>query len=216
MKNRNRKKFYMAVGLLAVFVLWTVMIQRIDVAPIGPRESIVGFAALNGFFHNLTGVHMTLYVITDWLGLVPVAFGMGFGAIGLVQWIRRKHIKRVDFSILALGGFYIVVMAAYLFFESYVVNYRPVLINDYLEASYPSSTTLLVMCVMPTAAMQLNGRIKHPGFKKCVVLLIALFTGFMVVGRLISGVHWTTDIIGAALLSTGLILLYDGVCGIKE
>ena len=216
MKNRDRKKFYMAVGLLAVFVLWTVMIQRIDVAPIGPRESIVGFAALNGFFHNLTGVHMTLYVITDWLGLVPVAFGMGFGAIGLVQWIRRKHIKRVDFSILALGGFYIVVMAAYLFFESYVVNYRPVLINDYLEASYPSSTTLLVMCVMPTAAMQLNGRIKHPGFKKCVVLLIALFTGFMVVGRLISGVHWTTDIIGAALLSTGLILLYDGVCGIKE
>ena len=202
--------------MLAAFALWTMLIQRIDVQPIGPRDSSVGFAAFNGFFHNLIGVHMTLYVITDWLGLVPVAFGMGFGAIGLVQWIKRKSIKRVDPSILALGGFYIVVMAAYLFFESYVVNYRPVLINNYLEASYPSSTTLLVMCVMPTAAMQMKERIKHPALKRSVVSLTVLFTGFMVVGRLACGVHWITDIIGAALLSTGLILLYDGVCSLGE
>ena len=204
------------MGMLAAFALWTMLIQRIDVQPIGPRDSSVGFAAFNGFFHNLTGVHMTLYVITDWLGLVPVAFGMVFGAIGLAQWIKRKSIKRVDPSILALGGFYIVVMAAYLFFESYVVNYRPVLINDYLEASYPSSTTLLVMCVMPTAAMQMKERIKDPALKRSVVSLIVLFTGFMVVGRLVCGVHWITDIIGAALLSTGLILLYDGICSLGE
>ena len=216
MKNRSLKKFCLAMGMLAAFALWTMLIQRIDVQPIGPRDSSVGFAAFNGFFHNLTGVHMTLYVITDWLGLVPVAFGMGFGAIGLAQWIKRKSIKRVDPSILALGGFYIVVMAAYLFFESYVVNYRPVLINNYLEASYPSSTTLLVMCVMPTAAMQMKERIKHPALKRSVVSLIVLFTGFMVVGRLVCGVHWITDIIGAALLSTGLILLYDGVCSLGE
>ena len=207
----KKRKFCIALGLLAAFMLWTVAVRSIDVQPIGPRESTVGFAMLNGFIHNLTGVHMTLYTITDWLGLVPVAFGFGFAVLGLVQWIKRKSILKVDCSILILGGFYIVTLAAYLFFESYVVNYRPVLIEGYLEASYPSSTTLLVLCVMPTAMMQLRDRIKHPMFRKCVSVAITAFIAFMVIGRLLSGVHWLTDIIGGILLSAGLVMIYDSL-----
>ena len=204
----KKQKFYIALGLLAAFALWTTAISLIDVQPIGPQGSTVGFATLNVFVHNLTGVHMTLYSITDWLGLVPVVFGFGFAMLGLVQWIKRTSILKVDRSILILGGFYIVTLAAYLFFESYVVNYRPVLIEGYLEASYPSSTTLLVLCVMPTAMMQLRDRIKQPILRKCVSIAIAAFIAFMVIGRLISGVHWLTDIIGGILLSAGLVMLY--------
>ena len=209
-------KFCIALDLLATFALWTIAIQWIDVQPIGPRGSAVGFATLNGFVHNLTGTHMTLYVITDWLGLVPVAFGFGFAALGLAQWIKRKSMLKVDGSILVLGGFYVVTLAAYLFFESYVVNYRPVLIEGYLEASYPSSTTLLVLCVMPTAMMQLRDRIKQPMFRKCVSIVIRAFIAFMVIGRLISGVHWLTDIIGGILLSAGLVITYDSLIGGKN
>lgn len=108
-----------------------------------------------------TGVHFELYNITDWLGLVPLFVCMGFGILGLVQWIKRKSICKVDHDILILGGFYIITIAAYLLFESVVINYRPVLIGGILEASYPSSTTMLVMCVMPTAIMQLKSRIKN-------------------------------------------------------
>ena len=212
----KKQKFYIALGLLAAFALWTLAIRLIDVQAIGPQGSTVGFAALNGFVHNLTGMHMTLYVITDWLGLVPVAFGFGFAVLGLVQWIRRKSILKVDGSILILGGFYIVTLAAYLFFESYVVNYRPVLIEGYLEASYPSSTTLLVLCVMPTAMMQLRERIKQPIFRKCVSIVITAFIAFMVIGRLISGVHWLTDIIGGILPSAGLGMIYDSLTGGKN
>lgn len=216
-KLQNRKKkILIGICLLATFALWTAAIQRIDVRPIGPRGSSVGFAALNGFVHSVTGVHMTLYVITDWLGLLPVAFGMGFGLLGLIQWIKRKHLLKVDRSILVLGMFYIVVMAVYLLFETVVVNYRPVLINDYLEVSYPSSTTLLVMCVMPTAVMQLNDRIQNPGLRRCAAFLIYGFVAFMVVGRLISGVHWVTDIIGGGLMSAGLVILYDGFSKFEE
>ena len=213
MKKRN---FCSALGLLAAFALWTLAIRLIDVQAIGPQESTVGFATLNSFVHNLTGTHMTLYVITDWLGLVPVAFGFGFAVLGLVQWIKRKSILKVDRSILILGGFYIATLAAYLFFESYVVNYRPVLIGGYLEASYPSSTTLLVLCVMPTAAMQLRQRIKRPVLRRCVSIAITAFIGFMVIGRLISGVHWLTDIIGGILLSAGLVITYDSLIGGKN
>lgn len=208
MKKRN---FCIALGLLAAFVLWTIAICQIDVQAIGPQDSAVGFATLNGFVHDLIGVHMQLYTITDWLGLVPLVFALGFALLGLAQWIKRKHILKVDGSILVLGGFYMVVMAAYLFFERFVINYRPVLIEGFLEASYPSSTTLLVLCVMPTAMMQLCARIKNRILKRCVAVAIAAFIVFMVVGRLVSGVHWLTDIIGGILLSAGLVMIYDSL-----
>ena len=212
MKKRN---FCIALGLLGAFTLWTIAISLIDVQPIGPQGSTVGFATLNCMVHTLTGVHMQLYIITDWLGLVPVAFGLGFAALGLAQWIKRKSILKVDRSILILGGFYIVTLAAYLFFESYVINCRPVLIEGFLEASYPSSTTLLVLCVMPTAMIQLRERIKNRVLRKGVTLAIAAFIVFMVVGRLISGVHWLTDITGGILLSAGLVMMYDSLIGGK-
>lgn len=207
----KKHTFFIALGSLMAFVLWTVAISLIDVQPIGPQESMVGFATLNGFVHKLTGVHMGLYTITDWVSLIPVAFGLGFGILGLIQWIRRKNLLKVDRSILALGGFYIATVAAYLFFERFVINYRPVLINGYLEASYPSSTTLLVMCVMSTAMLQLRHRIQNPVCRKAVTIGIAVFIVFMVVGRLISGVHWFTDIVGGTLLSAGLVAMYHSV-----
>ena len=147
----KRKSFYSGLGLLALFIIWTVALRFVDVGAIGPHGSSVGFARLNKTVHTITGVHMSFYTITDWLGLVPIGFIMGFGILGFCQWIKRKNLFNVDYSILALGGFYIVVMALYIFFEMFVVNYRPILINGNLEASYPSSTTMLVMCVMPTA-----------------------------------------------------------------
>lgn len=215
MKKESLGKLIVSLSLLVSFVLWTVAVCVVDVRAIGPRGSTVGFAALNGFVHNLTGVHMTLYNITDWLGLVPFAFVAGFGILGLAEWIKRKHIKNVDFDLLALGGFYLVTMAVYVFFEMVVINRRPVLIDGYLEASYPSSTTMLVMCVMPTALMQFNLRIKGKLLKFCVALVIVSFTVFMVAGRFVSGVHWASDIIGGGLLSAGLVMMYSFVCSLK-
>lgn len=148
---------------------------------------------------------MVLYTITDWLGLVPLCFVLGFALLGLVQLIQRKRIVKVDYSLLVLDGFYIIVMAAYLLFEVFVINYRPELINGHLEASYPSSTTILVMCVIPPAIIQLNTRISNKIIRKVILGVLAVFTVFMVIARLISGVYWFTDIVGGALLSAGLV-----------
>lgn len=211
MKKRNLRNIGVTIGLFASFILWTVAITILDVQAIGPNGSSVGFATFNGLFHKLTGVHMEIYTITDWLGLIPLCFALGFAILGLVQLIQRKSFLKVDYSILVLGGFYILVIASYLFFEKFVINYRPVLIEGNLEASYPSSTTLLVLCIMPTAMMQLNTRIRNNTTKKVILSLLAIFTAFMVIGRLISGVHWFTDIIGGVLLSSGLVMLYYSV-----
>lgn len=211
MEKKNKKRLVLGAGLVVAFVLWTILVRFVDVRAIGPEGSSVGFAALNGFVHELTGVNWLLYTVTDWLGLVPIAVALGFAILGLAQLIKRKSLWKVDHSILALGVFYIAVMAVYVFFEIVVINYRPTLIDGYLEASYPSSTTMLVMCVMPTAAMQLNARIKNTFFRLCAVITIVAFTAVMVIGRLLSGVHWITDIIGGALLSAGLVMTYYSI-----
>ena len=216
MKKKSRRLFFVGASLLAEFVLWTVLIRFVDVQAIGPQESSVGFAMLNGYVHSLTGENMSLYVITDWLGLVPIGVAFGFAVLGLVQLIKRKNLFKVDRSILVLGGFYIVVMAVYVLFEMVVINYRPILIDGYLEASYPSSTTMLVMCVMPTAMMQLRTRIKNKVFSRCVMVAIATFVAFMVIGRLVSGVHWITDIIGGALFSAGVVMIYKAIINLCD
>ena len=216
MKKRNQRQMCVSLGLLILFVLWTAAVRLFDVRPIGPNGSSVGFAALNGAVRELTGVHMALYTVTDWLSLIPIFVAIGFAALGLWQLIRRKSVFKVDYNIIVLGGFYVLVMAVYLFFEAVVVNYRPVLIDGFLEASYPSSTTVLVMCVIPTAMMQLHQRIGNKTVRAVVLVALALFTVLMVLGRLMSGVHWGTDIIGGMLLSAGLVMLYDAVCKFRH
>jgi undecaprenyl-diphosphatase len=209
-KEKNIKFILTGIALLALFIVWTMLVKCVDVQAIGEGGSTVGFAAMNGFVHKLTGVNMALYNITDWLGLVPLCFAAGFGVLGFIQLIKRKSLLRVDASILILGVFYVVVIAIFLLFEACVINYRPVLIEGVMEASYPSSTTLLVTCVMPTAAMQLQGRIKSNRLRKVIVWGIYAFATFMVIARLISGVHWLSDIIGGLLLSAGLVTVYYG------
>ena len=204
----KKKYLYISIFSLAAFVLWTLLLCFVDVRVIGPEGSSVGFSALNGFIHEKIGVNMYLYNITDWLGLVPIGVAFGFAILGHIQLIKRKSLLRVDRSILALGVFYIIVIAVYLFFEIVVINYRPVLIEGCLEASYPSSTTMLVTCVMPSAAMQAKERIKNKALRQGVIIVIIAFIAFMVVGRLLSGVHWITDIIGGALFSLGVVMAY--------
>ena len=213
----NKKKCLISgFGLVGVFSVWTWLIQTVDVQPIGLNGTDIGFATFNIWFHKMTGVNMTLYTITDWLGLVPIFVALGFALLGLAQWMKRKKLCKVDYSLFILGILYIAVMTVYIFFETVAVNYRPVLIGGILEPSYPSSTTLLVMSVMSTARMQFNSRIKNAAIKNSVSLFITVFIFFMVMGRLISGVHWFTDIVGGVLLSAGLLMMYRYFVGLKE
>ena len=208
MKQHAKRGIISGTALILAFILWTLLIQTVDVRPVGVNGTNVGFAAVNTWFHRLTGVHMGLYTVTDWLGLVPIAVCIGFGLLGLVQWVRRRSIAKVDRDILQLGGYYILVILGYLIFEMIPINYRPILINGAMEASYPSSTTLLVLSVMPTLLFQVNRRAKGQTVRRMTAAFVVLFSAFMVIGRLVAGVHWLTDIVGSVLLSAGLYSLY--------
>ncbi len=205
---KKKRVLLIGLGLIAAFGLWTVLIRCVDVRAVGANGTNIGFSDINVWFHQITGEHMTIYTITDWLGLVPIFVCLCFGVLGLVQMIKRRSLLRVDPDILILGVYYLLVIACYLIFEMIPINYRPVLIEGRLEASYPSSTTLLVLSVMPTFMYQAGRRAWDPMLRKCTAVFVIAFSAFMVIGRLISGVHWVTDIVASILLSAGLFMLY--------
>ena len=129
MKKNERKVFVLGILWIMAFAVWTWMVQNVDVQPVGVNGTEIGFAAWNLWFHNLTGVHMTIYTITDWLGLVPIAVCLLFGALGLAQIIKRRSLLKVDRDIIFLGIYYMIVIFGYLIFEMIPINYRPILIN---------------------------------------------------------------------------------------
>ena len=209
--KKNLKTLFVGLSLIIYFVIWTILVVKIDVQPIGLNNTNVGFANLNSRFHDFTGVNFQIYNLTDWLGLIPIFICLAFAILGLVQIIKRKSIFKVDLDIILLGVYYILVIFFYLIFEVVPINYRPTFINGFMEASYPSSTTLLVLSVMPTLSFQISRRLQSRIINKIVNVFVIVFSAFMVIGRLISGVHWLTDIIGSIFLSYGLFFIYKGV-----
>ena len=208
MNKSEKKSLLMGIISLAMFAVWTVLILTVDVQPLGQNGTSIGFATFNCWFHHFTGVNMAIYTITDWMGLVPVVICLIFAGIGLVQLIKRRSLFRVDADIMILGVYFVIVFLAYAIFEIIPINYRPILIEGRMEASYPSSTTLLVLSVMPALVEQIKRRLSGIRVKQIITIAAIAFSVFMVTGRLISGVHWFTDIVGGELLSVGLYMLY--------
>ena len=202
---------FISGALLVIFIVFTVLVSNVDVQAIGPNGSCVGFATMNSNFHETTGVNMDLYKFTDYLSLLTIPVGTIFAVMGVVQWVKRKSIFKVDANILALGIFYVVVFISYLLFQFIVINYRPVLIEDVLEASYPSSTTVLSLTLFVTAIDQVLIYIKDALLRDTLILFDVTFSLFLIIGRVFSGVHWASDIIGAILLSAVLICSYFGI-----
>lgn len=206
--SKNRTLFAIGAILLVFFAVFVWAVQNVNVAPIGPDGSEVGFAGINGKVRDLIGVNQSWYEITELLGYGVLLVAAGFGLLALFQAIKRKSLK-IDGDLWGLLLFYVVVGGIYLFFEKYVVNYRPIITEDGLEASFPSSHTLLSLCIMGSASLQFSRRIKK--FRTPVLVISLLVMVIIVVGRLLSGVHWFTDILGSVLLSAGLVTIYAAV-----
>lgn len=198
-----------SISLLFLFIIFTISVKFLDVQSVGVNNSEIGFATLNMFMHSFLGVNKSWYNITEILGIVPIIIVVFFAGIGVYQLIKRKSVLKIDRDILALGVFYIIVAISYLIFEVVVINYRPILVDGALEASYPSSHTILAICIIGTAIIQANIRINSEKIKKYVNFILALVMILIVIGRLLSGVHWFTDIVGGTILSISLVMFYS-------
>lgn len=213
--NKNKKYLIISFVLIFVSIIYTILVKFVDVQSIGDTNTNVGFASINQLVFSSIGVNKIWYDISDILGLFPILSVGIYALIGLMQLIKRKNIFKVDKEIIALGVFYIVVIALYVFFEKVIINYRPVLVDGVLEASYPSSHTLMSICLCGSAIILNNQLFKNK--TKLINILLLVIGLIIIVGRLLSGVHWFTDILGGVIISCALLMtFYTSLKIIKE
>ena len=212
---KNKKLLLISGALCILFIIYTIMVKYVDVAAIGPNNSEVGFQLLNKKFHEIFYYNDTWYIITKYLGIIPFLYVAFYGLQGLLQLIKYKSIKKIDKKLIFLGIFYVLMIAFYLLFEKVVINYRPVILEGELEASYPSSHTILGMCICLSSLLMNKYYIKNKKLLTTLNLATISLLIFLVGGRLLSGVHWFTDIIGGIILSLFLVcLLYSFIYNI--
>ena len=208
--NKKKRNFIISAILILLAVVFTILVKVVDVKQVGVNGTSIGFATLNQFVFKTTGVNMIWYHITDWLGLVPIFMAMAYAVLGLVQLIKRKSLFKVDKEIIILGLFYVVVISIYIFFEKVIVNYRPILMNGFLEASYPSSHTLMTICLCGSSII-VNKKLFNNKIAKLMNMLSLVIVMITVIGRLLSGVHWFTDIFGGILISISLLITFHSI-----
>ncbi len=185
---------------------------------IGPEETSIGLATINGMIHETTGVQMIWYEITSYLGILSIFVGLCFACIGFVQLIRRRSLLKVDAEILSLGCLYVMLAVLYILFELVVINERPIIMpgDEHVEASFPSSHTLLSFAIFGSAMIVIGKYVRNRRLCNLIQLLFGILILIAVFGRLLSGVHWFTDILGSLFLSAALLLLFTGLLDLAE
>ena len=204
-KDRSLK---VLIGLFIVCIVYTLLIMFVDKGPIGPGRTEVGFQTINKFFNDLIGYNEFFYTLTKYMGYMAFLICAFYGVIGIKQLIERKNLLKVDKKILLLGAFYVIVLILYVLFDKIAINYRPFMLENELEPSYPSSHTMLALCVCLSSLLINKDYIKNKKILKIVNIVIIVFMFVLVLGRILSGVHWITDIIGGILISLFLVYLY--------
>ena len=196
-------------ALAAAFILFTALCKTVDLQAIGPESSVVGFASINGFFRDLIGTHTFFYVLSEFGGILAIFTALLFAGIGGYQLYQNKDIRKVDKNILLIGCMYVLILVLYILFDKIPVNYRPVIMDEGLEPSYPSTHTLLAGGIFGCALVELRyfPRIRQDiKLKIRLGLIIAMV--LTILFRWLSGVHWFTDILGGILLSFAVAELY--------
>ena len=209
--NVGKKLTLWGIGFMSAAMLFTVMVAGIDVRAIGPKDSSVGLAGLNSAFADAFGTNRVLYGFSEFGGYIAILTALAFAGVGVYQLIKRKKIFKVDYCILSMGVLYIAVGIIYVVFDKFVINYRPVLeVDGTLESSFPSSHTLLAVCIFIPAIFALGRVMKDKKTAFVLSIVLAFLTVLVVLCRLFSGVHWLTDMIGGGFYSLALIFFYMG------
>lgn len=208
---KNKSKYILPVVSLLLFIILIVIIKTVDVSPTGVGSTEIGLYHLNSTVHSALGTNQTWYKITEVLGLISIACGGIFAIIGLLQLIKRKSLFKVDREILSLGGLYIALGIIYVFFEKVIINYRPVIMpgESVAEASFPSSHTVLAAVIAISIMMIIDKYVKKHAAQNIIKAVLAALAVITVVGRLLSGVHWFTDILGGVFLSVFLLSVFN-------
>lgn len=207
----NAKRcFIISTALLVAFFVLILLLYTVDrgayviTGSAGRFEIEIGLKAINVAVADSVPYNSFWYDLSEILGVLCLLLAGGFAVFGIIQLVTRKSLKKVDKKIYLLAAFYVLIAVLYAFFEIVIINYRPALLTGEKEASFPSSHTVLSLCVCLSSVTVLGYYVKNKKVLCAANIALAALGALTVFARALSGVHWLTDIIGGVLLSFAL------------
>ena len=191
-------------------VIFSVLTAFVDRAAIGPEDTSVGFASLNGAVANILGYNGVFDKISDLVMVLAFLVAASFAVMGLITLVKTKSIAKVGKTILGLGVLYLVVAIIYVAFDKIPINYRPLLQpgETELETSFPSSHTLVICSVFGSAIIAWKRLFSGKNYVQILNIAAIVLMVVGVCARLLAGVHWATDIVAGILFSLTLVSFY--------
>ena len=210
-KTRVSPLLIVGAAFFCLFIVFTILVKTVDVTYFPTEETTIGFSSLNLTVFQALGTNDLSFEVSEVMGLLILTAPVFFAFLAFSQWVKRKSLLKIDHDLWILFATYALTIAFYALFEIIVINYRPILVNGLIEASYPSSHTLLAIVIGGTSFLEVKNRMKWVWLKVSLMVLLSFLTVAIPMLRLLSGVHWLTDIIAGILLGTSMLFLYQGI-----
>ena len=211
----KKKNIILSILFSLISVAYTLTVMFVDVKPIGPDGSKVGLATVNDWFKGIVGSNLDLYKITEYFGYAIIMIVVIYGLIGLIQLIKRKSLFKVDRELICLGILYALMLIVYVAFDKIAINYRPVVIDGVLEPSYPSSHTILSICIC-VSSLIVGKKYMKTVLQNITCFITVFLLTMVLLGRTISGVHWLSDIVGGIIISITLLMYFYTILDKKK
>ncbi len=210
--NKKRDVCYVvSLACFACFAILAAVLLAVDVQT-AANGGKIGLGTINLAFGAAVGFSDGWYEVSEILGYLTIAVAGANAVVAVVALIRSKSLKGVRDEYIASCVLYVVVVVAYVVFDAFAINYRPTsLAGGELEPSFPSSHVLLALTVHGAEIVILARLVKAERIKIALIAVEGAFALTIVVARTLSGVHWLTDIIGAAILSAAIVAALIGV-----
>ncbi|MBQ0071593.1 MAG: phosphatase PAP2 family protein [Spirochaetales bacterium] len=205
-----KKTIRQAACTLAAFLFLLLLLCFVDRGHIGAMGTEVGLSSINGFFFKTFGRSDLFDKLSDVVFLLTFLYPAFFGVMGIVELIQKKDLKKVHKSLLAFIPVFVLLVVLYLLFTKVSPNYRPVLTEEGLEESFPSSHVMVsIMFSLTGLTMFRDFHFKlNSAISKTVETAAFVLPCLVAVFRLLSGMHWFTDVLGGIFLGAFLVQLH--------
>ncbi len=202
---------YLIVGIVFIFLFLLLMVLlNFNKANLGETNTPVGLSSINKLFvTNYVDIYNSMSQVGLYLSFIIIA---GFAITGFYQLIKRKSLFKVDLDIILFGVGVIVLIITWLLFDKIIAyNYRPIYVNKNLEGSFPSTHVLFTTFVLVSAfGISLN-REKNNFYNLAILVIAILVITLTSLCRVLSGMHWATDVLGGLLLGLGYFFILYGI-----
>ena len=138
---------------------------------------------------------MVWETITNIILILSIILILFFLGLGVYELIKKRSIKKVDPRLTWLPlPLALMTLTYFLFDKVWILNVRP---NGSGEPSFPSTHVMVVTTIFFVVTIILPKYIKNKTTRLIIEIIMAIMISLTAVGRVMSGMHWVADVLGA-------------------